>query len=178
MNILVCNVGSTSLKYKLFSLRSGGHTETVLAEGRQERVGAPEGRWTHRAAESEAATKTLPIPDYAAGIRLKLAALLGVTIESLGALDCVAFKVVHAKGVSGVQLLNEDVLNAMAAFNTVAPSHNPPYLAAIRQFREALPDTPPVGSFERVFTESLPPEAHLYSIPPGVSNGTPSAATA
>jgi acetate kinase len=162
MKILVCNVGSTSLKYRLFEMDGG---ETTLAEGRQERVGAPQGTWTHHNAGEQAQKRTLPIPDYAAGILLMQDALLQKTLGSMTELDCVAFKVVHARGVTGVQLLGEDVLSAMAAFNTVAPSHNPPYIAAIRQFQAALPETPLVGSFETGFHAGMPPEAYLYSIP-------------
>ncbi|HWQ07414.1 MAG TPA: acetate/propionate family kinase [Feifaniaceae bacterium] len=166
MKILVCNVGSTSLKYRLFDFSAG---ETVLAEGKMERVGAELGDWTHRDADGEAVTRPLPIPDYASGIRLMLEALQKQAIRSLDEIGCVAFKVVHAKGVTGVQRLNEDVLSAMAAFNTVAPSHNPPYIAAIRQFQMALPNTPLIGSFETGFHATMPPEAYLYSIPLEVS---------
>lgn len=162
MKILVCNVGSTSLKYRLFDLTVG---EDTLSEGRMERVGTQAGMWSHKDAGLEAVKQTLPLPDYAAGIRLMQEALLKRTLGSMDSLDCVAFKVVHAKGVTGVQLLDETVLSAMAAFNTVAPSHNPPYIAAIRQFQEALPDTPMIGSFETGFHANMPPKAFLYSVP-------------
>ncbi len=166
MKILVCNVGSTSLKYRLFDMNGA---EETLSEGRMERVGTQAGAWTHKDAGFDAQKQTLPIPDYAAGIRLMQQALLSRALGSMEALDCVAFKVVHAKGVTGVQLLDEAVLSAMAAFNTVAPSHNPPYIAAIRQFQAALPDTPMIGSFETGFHATMPPEAYLYSIPIGLS---------
>jgi len=162
MKILVCNVGSTSLKYRLFDLT---HGEETLSEGRMERVGTQAGAWTHQDADAETQKQTLPIPDYATGIRLMQDALLKHTLRSMESLDCVAFKVVHAKGVTGVQLLDETVLSAMAAFNTVAPSHNPPYIAAIRQFQQALPNTPMIGSFETGFHATMPPEAYLYSVP-------------
>jgi acetate kinase len=162
MKILVCNVGSTSLKYRLFDLTNG---EETLSEGRMERVGTEAGAWTHVDAGLDANKQTLPIPDYATGIRLMQEALLARTLMSMEALDCVAFKVVHAKGVTGVQLLDETVLSAMAAFNTVAPSHNPPYIAAIRQFQQALPNTPMIGSFETGFHADMPPKAYLYSVP-------------
>ena len=162
MKILVCNVGSTSLKYRLFDLSSG---EQTLAEGRMERVGTQVGAWTHKDAGAEAVKQTLPIPDYATGIQLMQAALLARALERMEALDCVAFKVVHAKDVTGVQLLDETVLSAMAAFNTVAPSHNPPYIFAIRQFQQALPATPMIGSFETGFHATMPPKAYLYSVP-------------
>ncbi|MBA4347237.1 MAG: hypothetical protein C0413_00065 [Clostridiales bacterium] len=162
MKILVCNVGSTSLKYRLFDLTAG---EDTLSEGRMERVGTQAGAWMHKDAGYDAMKQTLPIPDYATGIRLMQEALLERTLDSMEALDCVAFKVVHAKGVTGVQLLDETVLSAMAAFNTVAPSHNPPYIAAIRQFQQALPNTPMIGSFETGFHATMPPKAYLYSVP-------------
>ena len=162
MKILVCNVGSTSLKYRLFDLTNG---EETRSEGRMERVGTQAGAWQHKDAGAETVKQTLPIPDYATGIRLMQSALLSHALERMEALDCVAFKVVHAKGVTGVQLLDERVLSAMAAFNTVAPSHNPPYIAAIRQFQEALPATPMIGSFETGFHATMPPKAYLYSVP-------------
>jgi acetate kinase len=162
MKILVCNVGSTSLKYRLFDLTSG---EETLSEGRMERVGTQAGAWMHKDADRDAVKQTLPIPDYATGIRLMQEALLARALENMEALDCVAFKVVHAQGVTGVQLLDEPVLSAMAAFNTVAPSHNPPYIAAIRQFQQALPHTPMIGSFETGFHATMPPKAYLYSVP-------------
>ena len=162
MKILVCNVGSTSLKYRLFDLTNG---EDTLSEGRMERVGTLSGAWMHKDASTEAVKQTLPIPDYATGIRLMQSALLAHALECMETLDCVAFKVVHAKGVTGVQLLDETVLSAMAAFNTVAPSHNPPYIAAIRQFQEALPGTPMIGSFETGFHATMQPKAYLYSVP-------------
>ena len=166
MKILVCNVGSTSLKYRLFDL---GEAENTLAEGKMERVGTQAGAWSHQDAGKPQEKQTLPIPDYATGIRLMQSALLKNALSAMEALDCVAFKVVHAKDVTGVQLLDERVLAAMTAFNTVAPSHNPPYIAAIRQFQEALPNTPMIGSFETGFHASMPPEAYLYSIPIEIS---------
>ena len=162
MKILVCNVGSTSLKYRLFDLTTG---EETLSEGRMERVGTQTGAWMHKDAGQEAVKQTLPIPDYATGIRLMQEALLSKALDSMESLDCVVFKVVHAQGVTGVQLLDESVLSAMAAFNTVAPSHNPPYIAAIRQFQQALPGTPMIGSFETGFHATMPPKAYLYSVP-------------
>jgi len=162
MKILVCNVGSTSLKYRLFDLSNG---EETISEGRMERVGTQAGAWMHKDAGQDAVKQTLPIPDYATGIRLMQQALLACTLENMESLDCVAFKVVHAQGVTGVQVLDESVLSAMAAFNTVAPSHNPPYIAAIRQFQQALPGTPMIGSFETGFHATMPPKAYLYSVP-------------
>ncbi len=163
MKILICNVGSTSLKYRLFELGQG---EEELAWGRFERVGAPMGTYSCGAANGRDERCELPVAGYAEGIERMLAHLSGCgALGALAELECVGFKVVHAKGVSGVQRLNGRVLSAMEAFNCVAPSHNPPYLAAISQFEKLLPGVPLVGAFETGFHQTLPPEAYLYAIP-------------
>ena len=53
----------------------------------------------------------------------------------------------------------------MEAFNTLLPAHNPPYIAAVRQFRQTMPGVPLVGSFETGFFQRMPPEAFLYALP-------------
>ena len=160
MKILICNVGSTSLKYKLFD----SETELVLASGGAERVGTAQSVF-YAACHGKTTRESLPFPTHREAIERMLAALIPEVLESLSALSCVGFKVVHAKGISGVQYLTEDVLGKMADFNSVAPAHNPPYIAAIRQFRALLPDTPLIGSFETAFHQTMPPEAYLYSLP-------------
>ena len=160
MKILICNVGSTSLKYKLFDSES----ELVLASGGAERVGTAQSVFYCKQ-QGETIRESLPFPTHREAIERMLRALIPGVLNDLSELSCVGFKVVHAKGVSGVQVLTEDVLQKMADFNSVAPAHNPPYIAAIRQFRALLPDTPLVGAFETAFHQTMPPEAYLYSLP-------------
>ena len=163
MNILICNVGSTSLKYQLFDM---DHEERVLASGGAERVGAERSLFYHRNPDSgDSIRMEMKLPTHREAIVAMLDHLVGGCIASLEEISCVGFKVVHAKGVTGVQYLTDDVLQAMAAFNSVAPAHNPPYLAAIAQFQALLPNTPLIGAFETAFHAALPPEAYLYPIP-------------
>ena len=163
MNILICNVGSTSLKYQLFDMDRG---ECVLASGGAERVGAAKSVFYYKDAATGNTIRTEAVfPTHKEAISAMLEQLLDGCIESLDEVSCVGFKVVHAKGVTGVQHLTEDVLQAMADFNSVAPAHNPPYISAIRQFRELMPDTPLIGSFETAFHAQMPPEAYQYPNP-------------
>ena len=166
MNILICNVGSTSLKYQLFRMPE----ELVLASGGVERVGAGDGRFyakTHK--NGTLVEESAAFPTQREAIARMLSQLTDTVLPDLAALDCVGFKVVLAKGVSGVQYLTDDVLSKMEAFSSIAPAHNPPYLAAIRQFRTLLPATPLIGAFETAFHRTMPPEAYYYSIPIEVS---------
>lgn len=163
MNILICNVGSTSLKYQLFDMDDG---EKVLCAGGAERVGAAKSLFYHRnTLTGDAIKQEMVFPTHREAICAMLEQLLCGCISSLSEISCVGFKVVHAKGVTGVQYLTEEVLRAMADFNSVAPAHNPPYIAAIRQFKNLMPDIPMIGSFETAFHAGMPPEAYLYPIP-------------
>ena len=163
MNILICNVGSTSLKYQLFAMDQG---EKVLAAGGAERVGQAKSLFYHKNnLTGDAVRMDAVFPTHREAICRMLEHLLAGAIESLEEIACVGFKVVHAKGVTGVQYLTEDVLQAMADFNSVAPAHNPPYIAAIRQFQDLMPHTPMIGSFETAFHANMPAEAYLYPIP-------------
>ena len=163
MNILICNVGSTSLKYQLFDMTGG---EQVLAAGGAERVGAARSLFYHKNNKTGDNLRMEAVfPTHKEAISKMLEHLLAGCIKSLEEIACVGFKVVHAKGVTGVQYLTENVLQAMADFNSVAPAHNPPYIAAIRQFQALMPTTPMIGSFETAFHAQMPPEAYLYPIP-------------
>ena len=163
MNILICNVGSTSLKYQLFDMDAG---EKVLAAGGAERVGAAKSSFYHtNKLTGDSFRQDAVFPTHGEAITAMLGALLDGCINSVDQISCVGFKVVHAKGVTGVQYLTEDVLQAMADFNSVAPAHNPPYIAAIRQFQQLMPGTPLIGSFETAFHAHMPAEAYLYPIP-------------
>ncbi len=141
VKILIANIGSTSLKYRLFDFSGGG--AEMLTKGGFERV-----------------------TDYAATIEECLASLKeGGFIAGEQDLAAVGFKTVLAKDVSGCVELNDDVLAAMEAYNDVAPAHNPPYIGGIRQFRDKMPNTPMVGLFETAFYQFSAPASQRYAVP-------------
>src|SRR5580704_7185380 len=100
MKILVANLGSTSLKYRLFDFSSG--EERLLTRGGFERVS-----------------------DYAQTIDSCLADLKkGGWIKDESDLAAVGFKTIMARGVNGCVRLNEEVIRAMEVYNSLAPAHN------------------------------------------------------
>ena len=166
MLILVCNVGSTSLKYKLFRMPE----ETVLAEAKTERVGRKDAIFSYSNAVTGWSVKceNQNIPDYASGIRRFLDVLLnseGKVLDDLAQLDAVGFKTVLAKGYYGVHDLTDEVMRAMEEYVSVAPAHNPPYLQAIGVFRNLLPGKRMVGCFETAFHQTIPLSRKLYALP-------------
>lgn len=163
MNILVCNAGSTSLKFKLYDMPS----ETIIAQSRIERVGNPSGGlFTYEGAGVTYTDEHKVISDYRSGITAFLEQLIkSGAIASVEQLDAVGFKTVLARGHLGVHIIDDAVLKGMEDMLVLAPAHNRHYLAAIRTFKDILPDVPMVGAFETAFHQTMPPEAYIYSGP-------------
>jgi acetate kinase len=163
MKILVANLGSTSFKYRLFDMAD----ERVLARGGVERIGSPQAR-TYAQTERGSRETIGPVPDHAAAVEACLQLLThpeaGV-LRDAKELSAIGFKAVHAKGVSGVQRVDERVLAAMEAYNDVAPAHNPPYVTAMRLMAKKLPHLPLVAAFETGFHETIAPAERLYAVP-------------
>lgn len=160
MKILVVNVGSTSLKYRLYDFP----VERIMASGRVERIGSEQGTasWLHG---TDSGTREGRFLTHREAIKFVLERLADGILTSLNELDCVAFKTVIAKGYVGCEMLDENVLKAMDDFVFLAPAHNPPYIKAIRLFRELLPETPLIGLFEPAFHLTVPDYARVYPIP-------------
>ena len=141
MKILVANLGSTSLKWRLFDFSNG--RERMLHKGGFERVA-----------------------DYRQAIADCLAQLKDAGhIQRDGDLAAVGFKTIMARGVNGCVRLDESVVKAMEAFNGIAPAHNPPYITGIRLFAQRMPAVPLVGLFETAFYQWVPPAAVRYAVP-------------
>jgi acetate kinase len=141
MKILVANIGSTSLKWRLFECSDAA--ERLLHKGGFERV-----------------------EDYSRAIEDCMAALKSAGhIARESDLAAVGFKTVVAKGVSGCVRICGRVLAAMEAFNNLAPAHNPPYIKAIRQFEKSLPGVPLIALFETAFYQFAPEAMMRYAVP-------------
>lgn len=164
MMILIVNVGSTSLKFKLYDMPA----EMIAAQGAIEGIGRPVSRFKLCAGGRPAQEGEEPLDGYLAAIRKLIAFLTsadGAGLDSLDDLGAVGFKTVLARDIMGPVELTEDVLRTMEECSILAPSHNPPYIAAIRTFREALPHTPLVGLFEPAFHQTMPEHAWRYAVP-------------
>src|SRR5947209_357912 len=163
MKILVANLGSTSFKYRLFDMTD----ERVLARGGVERIGSASSRCFVEADGNREET-TVEARDHAAAVRLCLAQLADPKrncLKDASELAAIGFKAVHARHLSGVQRVNEDVLTAMEAYADVAPAHNPPYVMAMRLLARELPEIPLVAAFETDFHQTIAPAEKYYAIP-------------
>ena len=165
MKILVLNCGSSSIKYKLFDMPAG----TVVAQGGIEKIGNQDSFLKLKQADGSKVTLVKYIPEHTAGVQFVFDVLtnrdLGV-LSSLDELDAVGHRMVHGgERFSQSVLLNEEVLEAFAACNDLAPLHNPANLKGIRAVSALLPNVPQVGVFDTAFHQTMPAQAYMYAIP-------------
>jgi len=139
MLILVANLGSTSFKFKLLDMDEDGFE---VARGGYERIGQ----------------KDSPYPSHADVIDVILKELKEKP-------EAIGFKAVHGGPISGAVRVTDEVIRTMEEFSDVAPAHNPPYIAAMRAFREKLPGVPQVAAFETAFHQTIPMTRQVYAIP-------------
>jgi acetate kinase len=163
VKILVANLGSTSFKYKVFDMPEG----RVLARGGMDRIGGSGSVHAYRIGDAAEAKQSCSLPDHGSAIDEALARLVGPAgvLGSLAELGAVGFKTVHARDISGVVALDDDVVGRMVEYYPLAPAHNPAYVAAIRQLGKVAPGVPLVGCFESAFHGQAPLRRQLYAVP-------------
>ena len=169
MKILVANLGSTSFKFKLYDLDG----EKQLARGAIDRIGGESSVVSIQIGESEgegpgAVESTATIADHAVAVGICLDALVDPDTGCLSGVEDVAaigFKAVFAAELSGVRLVDDALLERMESLSDVAPAHNPPYVAAMRQLTAAFPGIPLVAALETGFHETISAAQRAYAVP-------------
>lgn len=167
MLVLLCNVGSTSLKFKLYNMPD----ENLIVECKIERIGDVNNgilKFSNKKNTIEYNEDNISILNFDAGIRVFLDLLVSDKTGAVGSIEdikAIGFKAPHAKGITGTQLITEKVIAAMEDYNVVNPQHNPYYVNSMKMFKNILPDTPMIAVFETAFHQTFPTKAQMYGIP-------------
>ena len=164
MKILVANLGSTSFKYKIFDMPSA----RILGQGAMDRIGSSEDSLhSFSIGNAGIVNQDCNLPDHASAIEEALNRMVGSgkSLETLDELKAVGFKAVHARNISGVVELDDEIISRMEEFFPLAPAHNPAYVAAIRQFENDVPTARRVGCFETAFHGNAPLRRQMYAVP-------------
>ena len=164
MNVLVINCGSSSLKYQLIN----SDTEDVLAKGLCERIGI-DGRLVYQKAGCDKEITEAAMPTHKEAIQMVLDALVNDktgAVKSLSEVNAVGHRIVHGgeKFASSV-VITDEVLEAVAQCNDLAPLHNPANLIGIKACKELMPGVPMVAVFDTAFHQTMPEKAYLYGLP-------------
>ena len=119
MKILVLNCGSSSIKYALYNMTSGG----------AERVGLDEAFVKVKMPDGTKKKVMHDIPEHTEGVKFIFSLLtdpeIGV-IKSLDEIDAVGHRMVHGgEKFNKSVVLNDEVLKTFEACIDLAPLHNP-----------------------------------------------------
>ncbi len=172
MNVLVLNVGSSTVKFQVIRTdkeRIDEDRDEKLAMGVVERIGG-EAVLSLWSSERGSRRTTASIRDIRGAIDWILKWLTsegsGVDIRSLSEIEAVGHRMVHgAESFSASVLLTQDVLQELDDHIELAPLHMPYNLAGVRAVRDSLGEVPQAAVFDTAFHSTLPETSYLYAIP-------------
>ncbi len=143
--------------------------QSVLTSGGIEKIGLPDSFIKIKLADGKKVQIDEPIPEHTKGVKFILQVLTEgeyAVLKSLDELDAVGHRTVHGgEKFNKSVLLTDEVMEAFAACNDLAPLHNPANIKGINAVKELLPEIPQVGVFDTAFHQTMPDYAYMYALP-------------
>jgi len=144
-------------------------TETTLAKGLVERIGASGTLLTHQVPGKDRHRTECEAPDHMAAMAVVLRELTGAdrgVLAGVREIAAIGHRIVHGgERFSRSVRIDEDVTQYIAACSELAPLHNPPHIMGIRACQKILPGVPMVAVFDTAFHQEMPPYAFMYALP-------------
>lgn len=168
--ILVLNSGSSSIKFKLYSINSKTDEFSALCEGQADRVGIEGSNITLKnAADGSKEKQYADLANHKVAIDQILSMLMNgdnAVLSSLEELSGVGHRVVHGgEDFTSSALVTDEVIDAIDRNAGLAPLHNPPNLMGIKAMAALLPDMPQVAVFDTAIHQTMPKKAYMYALP-------------
>jgi acetate kinase len=135
MNILVLNVGSSSVKYSVFK----GHD--FLFNGLIERVKGKKGY------EKAIYNISKSLEDN----KIKIGAI--------------GHRVVHGGEIEASSVIDKKILNDIKEYAEFAPLHNIPEIGGINVCKKIFPGVKQIAVFDTAFHQTMPEHSYVYAIP-------------
>lgn len=161
--ILAINSGSSSFKYKLFSLAD----ESVLASGLGDRIGIDGSTFSMKLADGTKHEAEVDLPNQEVAVQtlldwLKEYRVIADVKEIVG----VGHRIVNGGELfPDSAIIDKDNIHKVFDLTNYAPLHNPAEGHGIQAFMNILPDVPQVGVFDTSFHQSMDEVHYIYSLP-------------
>jgi acetate kinase len=161
--ILAINFGSSSFKYKLFSLAD----ESVLASGLGDRIGIDGSTFSMKLADGTKHEAEVDLPNQEVAVQtlldwLKEYGVIADVKEIVG----VGHRIVNGGELfPDSAIIDKDNIHKVFDLTNYAPLHNPAEGHGIQAFMKILPDVPQVGVFDTSFHQSMDEVHYIYSLP-------------
>jgi acetate kinase len=163
INLFVFNCGSSSLNYKVFSVKEDGAIE-IIGWGKAHRVGVrgSEPAFIEHHIGALNTKQETPIPDHRTAANLVLEKLAQSGLRG----DWIGHRFVHGGSYfSESALITGESLEKLKACLPLAPIHNPNSLSVIEACAQALPAAAQYVTFDTAFHAGMPPAARAYALP-------------
>jgi acetate kinase len=159
---IAVNAGSSSLKFKLYSMPD----ETLICSGMADRIGQKMGAFSLKVGDKKFEVEQ-PIPNHEDGVSLLLKNLIDQhVIDSFEDIAGVGHRVVQGgKYFDRSVLFTPDVEAKIESLIPLAPLHNFPNLQGYRAFSTVLPSIPHIAVFDTAFHQTMAPQDYLFPIP-------------
>jgi acetate kinase len=167
VKILVFNSGSSSLKYQLFDMTSGG----TLTAGSVERISEPRAslrhHWLTQDGKMDELAREVSAPDHRTAFSAIAQALRETGVmDDVAHVDAIGHRVVHGgERFQAPTRIDATVVNAIRKLIPLAPLHNPANLLGIELCLELFPKVPQVAVFDTAFHQTMAPHAYRYAVP-------------
>ncbi len=166
MEILVLNLGSSSIKFKLFDMKENKPLASGLAEKIGEEIGQLKIK-SHLHHNDQELKEKLVIKDHASGLLMIRENLTKIgIIKDFNQIDAIGHRVVQGGDkFHAPVLVNEKVMQEIGKLSILAPLHNPANLAGIEFVQKAHPHIPQIAVFDTAFHATMPSYAYMYALP-------------
>eukprot|EP00882_Tetradesmus_deserticola_P013158 GHRQ01013954.1.p1 GENE.GHRQ01013954.1~~GHRQ01013954.1.p1 ORF type:complete len:415 (+),score=167.05 GHRQ01013954.1:498-1742(+) len=162
-NILVLNAGSSSLKFKLFSLAPN---LVASVGGMIDRIGDTHNSNLVAKGDGQKWTEKVPINDHVSAMECILSFLRDKESSSIHKeVQAVGHRFVHGLDMHQAALLDDAAVSKLQQAATLAPLHNPPGLQGLTAATKVFKDVPQVGVFDTAFHQTMPAKAYMYGLP-------------
>lgn len=161
--VLAINSGSSSFKYKLFSLPD----EKVIASGMADRVGLDNASFEIKLADGTKHVEKTEIADQEVAVNLLIKFLKQFNVvDDLHEIVGVGHRVVNGgEYFDDSTIITKENLPKIYELEDYAPLHNPAEGRGIEAFMNVLPEVPQVAVFDTTYHRALDPVHYLYSLP-------------
>lgn len=160
---LAINAGSSTLKWKLFSMPD----ETVIASGLVDRLNLPGSIFTVKRPDAEKYQVTQDNIDYRLAAAMVLSHLKEAGIvKHLHEITGIGHRVVAGGEIfDDSAVITDDSLKQIHSLAQYAPLHNPIEAQYIEIFQQLLPEAKQVAVFDTSLYTNMPKLNYLYPIP-------------
>ena len=162
MKILSVNAGSSSLKFRLYEMPE----ENLLISGVFERIGI-EGSFYTIKYNGEKIKKEIELKNHKDAFNYLVSELLeNKVVTSLEEIKGIGHRAVQGGALYNKAVFaDEEVINNLEKYISIAPLHNPATITGIKAANETLPNAKGVVVFDTAFHQTMPEENFLYAVP-------------